>query len=55
MKVTRKVHTTMKKGSKGRAEYNKDVQYRSYESKVDGPYETANKEEREKLINLGNL
>ena len=36
-------------------ENNEDVQKRSYEPKNDGRYEIPNKEEREKLIDLGNF
>ena len=55
MKVTRKEHKDMKVGSKEWEENSADIQKRSYEPKDDGRYETATKEEREKLINLGNF
>ena len=55
MKVTRKTRIDMKIRSKERKEYSEDVEKRSYESKKDGRYETANKEEGEKLITLGNF
>ena len=42
----------MKIGSKEWQKNNEDVQTRFYEPKDDGRYETANKEEREKLINI---
>ena len=51
----RKVHKVMKIGSKEWEENSEYVQKRSYEPNDDGRYQTANKEEKEKLINLGNL
>ena len=55
MKNNTEVHKDIKIGSKKCAEISEDVQKRSYESKDDGRYQTSNKEEREKLINLGNV
>ena len=55
IKVTRKVHKDMKIGSKEWEKNGEDVQKRSYEPKDDVRYETGNKEERGKLINLGNF
>ena len=45
----------MKIGSKEWEENSEDVQKCSYEPNDDGLYQTAYKEEKEKLINLGNL
>ena len=53
--VTRKVHKDMKIGSKEREENSEDVQKRSYEPNDDGRYQTANKDKKEKIVNLGNL
>ena len=36
-------------------ENSEDVQTSSYETKDDGRYETANKEERENVMNLGDF
>ena len=55
MKVTQKVHKDMKIGSKEGDENSEDVQKHSDKPKDDGRYEIANKEEREKMINLGNF
>ena len=51
MKVTRKVHENMKIWSKQWEENSGEGQKRSYEPKDGRRYETANKEEREKMIN----
>ena len=55
MKVTRKLHKDMKIGSKEYEENTEDVEKHSDEPKDDGRYATANKEERENLVNLGNF